>query len=204
MTPHSPQPPQSLPPPEMPQELRLVPLAFAEWDAETREVLLAHLRRPELYLSGAPDAPPMPVVLELFARHLPLSASWLPFTAMLAGADSRLAPDHRELAILRVAWRTRSGYEWTQHRRMGGEAGLSEAQLEAVVTGPGSEVWTPVERAIVAAVDEMVDRFAVGEETWAVLVAEFDDAQLFELLFLIGGYQCLATVLNSVGLQEPG
>jgi len=191
------------PPPDVPDELRIRPVPFAEWDEETRHLLLAHLRRPELYLSGDPDAPPMPVVLELFARHVPLSATWLPFTSMLAGEDSRLAPDHRELAILRVAWRTHSGYEWNQHRRMGGEVGLSDAQLEAITTGPGSEVWTPLERALVTAVDEMVDHFAVGDDTWDVLAGEYDEAQLFELLFLIGGYLCLATVLNSIGVQGP-
>ncbi len=191
------------PPPEMPRELRIEPLPFAAWDEETRRLLLAHLRRPEVYLSGEPDTPPMPVVLELFARHLALSASWLPFTEMLAGEDSRLAADHRELAVLRVAWRTSSGYEWHQHRRMGAEAGLSEAQLNAVATGPSSPVWTPLERALVSAVDEMVERFAVSDETWTVLAAAFDEGQLFELLFLVGGYLGLATVFNSIGLQAP-
>jgi hypothetical protein len=28
-----------------------------------------------------------------------------------------------------------------------------------------------------------------------------NEAELFELLFVIGGYLCLATVLNSIGLQ---
>ncbi len=188
-------------PPPDPQELRLAPVPFAEWDEETRRVLLTHLRRPEVYLSDEPDAPPMPVVLELFAHHLPLSATWLPFTEMLAGAESRLAPDHRELLILRVAWRTGSGYEWSQHRRMGGEAGLSDAQLEAVVTGPGSAVWSPAERALLTAVDEMTGRFSVSDATWASLSTHFDATQVLELLFVIGGYLCLATVLNSVGLQ---
>ena len=32
----------------------------------------------------------MPIVLEMFAHHLPLSASWLPFTEMLAGEDAKL------------------------------------------------------------------------------------------------------------------
>ena len=73
-----------------PPEPRLAPLPFAEWDDNTRTVLLQYLRRPELYLSGAPDAPPMPIVLEMFARHVPLSDSWLPFTEMLAGGDATL------------------------------------------------------------------------------------------------------------------
>jgi alkylhydroperoxidase family enzyme len=187
-----------MPPADQP---RLAPVPFAEWDEETRTTLLQFLRRPERYLSGAPDAPPMPIVLEMFAHHLPLSASWLPFTEMLAGDDARLRAEHRELSILRVAWRTRSGYEWAQHSRMGGDAGLTAAQIEAVMEGPAAPVWTPLERALVTAVDEIVDDHVVADATWADLAAHFEPAQVFELLFVIGGYLCLAGVLNSIGLQ---
>ena len=134
--------------------------------------MLQYLRRPELYLSGAPDAPPMPIVLEMFANHLPLSVSWLPFTEMLAGDDAKLSVEHRELLILRVAWRTRSGYEWAQHSRMGADAGLTAAQLEAVAEGPAAAVWTPLERTLLTAVDEMIDDHAVGDATWAALASQ--------------------------------
>lgn len=185
---------------------RLDPVPFAEWDEETRAALLSHLRRPERYLSGAADAPPMPVVLELFAHHVPLSETFLSFTDLMAGDQSRLEPRIRELAILRVAWRTGSGYEWNQHRRMGGDEGLTEPQLLAVPDGPTSNVWTERERAVVAAADEMIDRFVVSDGTWATLATFFEPASLFELLFVIGGYLCLAAVLNSIGLpgDPPG
>jgi alkylhydroperoxidase family enzyme len=184
-----------------PAETRLTPVAFAEWDDQTRRLLLAHLRRPELYLSGAPDAPPMPIVMELFANHVQLSETFMAFTDVLAGAEARLDPKLRELLILRVAWRTRSGYEWNQHRRMGGEEGLSGAQLRAVRGGVDAEAWTPLEGALLTAVDEMIDGFAVSEETWSRLSGALDGGQLLELLFVVGGYLCLATVLNSVGLR---
>jgi 4-carboxymuconolactone decarboxylase len=184
-----------------PSPPRLTPVPFSEWDEETRATLLAHLRRPELYLSGAADAPPMPVVLELFAHHVPLSESFMTFTDLMIGEGSKLEPRLRELAILRVAWRTESGYEWNQHRRMGGDEGLSEAQLLAVEDGPGSTVWTGQERAVVAATDEMIDDHGVSDETWAVLTSTFEEGTLFELLFVIGGYLCLSVVLNSIGLR---
>jgi 4-carboxymuconolactone decarboxylase len=182
-------------------DARLAPVPFATWDEQTRNTLLAHLRRPELYLSGAPDAPPMPVVLELFANHVGLSETFLTFTDALADPDARLEPRIRELLILRVAWRTRSGYEWNQHSRMGREEGLTDAQLRALREGPSDPVWTPEERVVLSAADEMVDTFAVGGETWDRLAASFDPPQLFELLFVVGGYLCLAAVLNSIGLQ---
>ena len=185
-----------------PDEPRLAPLPFAEWDEPTRATLLQFLRRPELYLSGSPDAPPMPIVLEMFARHLPLSAAWLPFTEMLASDDATLSPAHRELLILRVAWRTRSGYEWNQHSRMGADAGLTAAQIEGVTQGPGAGVWSPLEQVMVVAVDEIIDEHAVSDETWHVLSSQLEPAEIFELLFLVGGYLCLAGVLNSIGLQS--
>ncbi len=188
--------------PSSPDQPRLAPVPFAEWDEATRTTLLPFLRRPERYLSGAPDAPPMPIVLEMFAHHLPLSASWLPFTEMLASEDAELTERHRELLVLRVAWRTRSGYEWAQHSRMGGEAGLTAAQVDAVREGPAAVVWTPVERALLTAVDEIIDHHLVGDATWADLAAHFTPAEMLELLFVVGGYVCLAGVLNSIGLQS--
>ncbi len=180
---------------------RLAPVPFDEWDDDTRVVLLAHLRRPELYLSGTPDAPPMPVVLELFAHHRALSQAWLPFTSMLAGPESVLEPAVRELAILRVAWRTHSGYEWAQHARMGRDAGLSDGQVEGAKGVLDAGAWSPRDRAVLQAADEMIDRFRVEDATWDALTEHFVPDQLLELLFVVGGYLCLAGVLNSVGLQ---
>jgi alkylhydroperoxidase family enzyme len=184
-----------------PSPTRLAPVPFDEWDEETRATLLSHLRRPELYLSGAHDAPPMPVVLELFAHHVALSETFLAFTDAMAGGESKLEPRIRELAILRVAWRTGSGYEWDQHCRMGGDEGLTDTQIGAVPKGPLSPVWTPTERAVLMAADEMLEHYAVSDETWATLVSSFEPAPVFELLFVIGGYLCLAAVLNSIGLR---
>ena len=180
---------------------RLAPIPFAEWDDRARAALLPHLRRSDLYLSGAPDAPPMPVVMELFAHHLELGDTFMAFTDVLASAESTLEPADRELLILRVAWRTRSGYEWNQHHRMGGEVGLTDVQLAAVPDGAEASVWTARQRALLRAADEMIDEFGVGQETWDRLAAEFEPAQLFELLFVIGGYLCLAGVLTSLGLR---
>jgi alkylhydroperoxidase family enzyme len=100
-----------------------------------------------------------------------------------------------------VAWRTRSGYEWAQHSRIGADAGVTTAQIDAMTEGPAAPVWTPLERTLLTAVDEMIDDHVVGDTTWAALASEFDPAALFELLFLVGGYLCLAGVLNSIGLQ---
>jgi 4-carboxymuconolactone decarboxylase len=84
---------------------------------------------------------------------------------------------------------------------MGAEAGLTAAQLDAIPSGPAAAVWTPFETALLTAVDEMIDDHAIGDATWASLASRFGPAEMFELLFVVGGYLCLAAVLNSIGLQ---
>ncbi len=86
---------------------------------------------------------------------------------------------------------------------MGADAGLEQRQIDAVAEGPAAAVWTPLERTLLTAVDEMIDAHGVSDATWEGLVAHFGPGEIFELLFLVGGYLCLATVLNSIGLQSP-
>lgn len=187
-----------------PFEPRLAPLPFAEWDDHTRTILLRYLRRPEVYLSGEPDAPQMPIVLELMARQVPLSEPWLRLTDALTGEDARLPAEHRELLILRVAWRSGSLYEWDQHRRISLDVGISPQALDAVPEGPSAEAWTPVQRSLVKAADEMLDGFSVADETWSELQGHYDSGQLLELLYVVATYAGLAMVLNSAGLPSAG
>jgi 4-carboxymuconolactone decarboxylase len=179
----------------------LAPLPVDEWSAQAKDVLPRYLRRPELYLSGKPDAPPMPQALGLFAHNVDLGAAWMSFTDFLAGQRSTLDPALRELAILRVAWQTRSAYEWKQHTRIGLGTGLTSAQLHAFPEGPVADVWTPLERSVLEAVDQMVARSGVEDATWRALASSLEPPQLLELSFVIGGYLCFAVVANSVRLE---
>jgi alkylhydroperoxidase family enzyme len=86
---------------------------------------------------------------------------------------------------------------------MGLDTGLTEAQVEAVWEDPSAEVWTPLERALLIATDELIDQSVISAATWTDLNSHFDPAQILEVMFVVGGYLCLAGVLNSVGL-EPG
>jgi alkylhydroperoxidase family enzyme len=178
----------------------LRPLPVEEWSEEALAVLPGYLRRPELYLSGGDDAAPMPQALRVFAHHHELGARWMAFTNLLAGEESTLDPAIRELAILRVAWRAGSEYEWKQHVRIGSAAGLTTEQLYAIPEGPSSALWSPLERAVLEASDGIVDHCRIGSETFESLAAQLGEAQLLELCFLIGSYLCFAAVANSIGM----
>jgi 4-carboxymuconolactone decarboxylase len=176
---------------------RIIPLPIEQWNDAAKAVLPDYLGRPELY--SGPDARPMPNALGLLAHNAALGQGWLEFNGVMAKSatiDVRL----RELIILRVAWVTRSAYEWSQHIRIGHRAGLTVDQLHAIPQGPAAELWSPVERAVLAAADQLIDRQVVDDETWAALAEHFDSSQLLEVLFTAGAYLCFAAVCNAAAL----
>jgi alkylhydroperoxidase family enzyme len=168
-----------------------------EWSDEAREKLPSYIKRRELFTG--PNALPMPTVLGLLAHHFALGDSWLEFNRVLAD-ETTLDVRLRELLVLRVAWRAGAEYEWYQHVRIGHQAGLTTEELYAIPDGGDADLWTPVERALLWAVDQMIDAQGVDAETWDVLCRHFSDAELLEILFVAGAYLCFAIVLNSIDL----
>ncbi|MFD3459502.1 carboxymuconolactone decarboxylase family protein [Nocardia fluminea] len=158
------------------------------------------MKSADRYLTGEPDAPPMPGILGVLAHHTELASAWLAYNGLLLERPT-VDPRERELVILRVAWRSESDYEWAQHVRTATALGVTAEQIEAVRYGPQAAVWSPVQRALLAMTDQLLDRHRVDDATWAQLERYFDSRQLIELLFVAGSYLCLAMVFNSVALQ---
>ncbi|WP_216917075.1 carboxymuconolactone decarboxylase family protein [Nocardia noduli] len=179
---------------------RLAPLPLEKWDDTTRAMLRGHVRAADRYLSGDPDAPPVPNILGVLAHHTELASAWLAFNGLLLEHPS-LDPLERELVVLRVAWCSGSDYEWRQHARMAAGLGFTEEQVAAVRRGPDAPGWTPVQRLLLTMTDELMERHRVTDRTWTELALHFDERQLIELLFVTGAYLCLAMVFNSVDLQ---
>ncbi|MFF4027740.1 carboxymuconolactone decarboxylase family protein [Nocardia elegans] len=183
---------------------RLAPLPADQWDERARSMLRGHVRLADRYLSGRPDAPPMPNVLGILGHHTELAAAWLAYNGVLL-EQSALDARWRELLILRIARRTDSAYEWAQHVRIGAGCGIGTDHVAAVADGPAHPLWSPVERLLLTAADELLDRYRVTDATWSGLAAHFDARQLLEILFVAGSYLCLALVFNSVDLPlDPG
>lgn len=111
----------------------------------------------------------------------------------------------RELAILRTCACCGAAYEWGVHATLfGGAAELDDVQLRATWTGAPHEVWTDDERAVLRMCEELHATASVGEETWALLRAHFDDAQCIELVTLAGLYHAVSFVVNATQVDaEP-
>lgn len=158
-------------------------------------------------LRASLDLPPGTDISEYFAtmlRHPQLMQRQIEMSKLLFNGE--LSPRDRELAILRVAWLLRAPYEWGEHVHVGKRlAGLSTEDIERVTVGSSATGWTEHERALLRAVEELLADAMISDETWAILARGLNDKQLLEFPLLVGFYQSIAYLQNSVRFRlGPG
>ncbi|HRP69969.1 MAG TPA: carboxymuconolactone decarboxylase family protein [Turneriella sp.] len=141
----------------------------------------------------------IPDVFLLLMQHQHIFWQWLQFASRLMPFGT-LERRETELMILRVAWNTRCYYEWGQHISLSKREGILVEDIERVAKGPNAEGWSPRVRAMLTATDELCLNGIVSSATWTNLTEHLDAGKMIELLLLVGAYQMLAGVLNSVGL----
>jgi 4-carboxymuconolactone decarboxylase len=122
-------------------------------------------------------------------------------TVPLQGPTSQLPLRDRKLAILRTGWLCGAPYEFGEHVAQAKRMGITTEEIEAIVVGSGSPIWDDHECAVLEAVEELHENSMVDDETWAKLAERFDDAQMFELLILIGQFTATAYFQNSLRLR---
>jgi AhpD family alkylhydroperoxidase len=141
-----------------------------------------------------------PNLFMTLGRHRGLFRAWLWFAGRLM-PRGKLPRRDTELVILRVAHLRRCEYEFDHHVRLGRRVGVDADDVARVVDGPGAEGWTPREKAILTAVDELHDARALGDETWTALGEHLDERRLIELVLLVGHYEMLATAIAALRIQ---
>ncbi len=112
-----------------------------------------------------------------------------------------LSARDREIAILRVGWLCKSGYEWTQHHRIGLLSGLSAQEIERIKVGAGADGWSATEKALLIAVDDLNREHFVSNVAWAELSKHYSERQCMDLVFTVGQYTQVSMILNSFGIQ---
>ena len=181
---------------------RIAPLPTDEWgdDAITAVRAAYGEQFVDRFLAGGPDAPAMPNVLATLMRHPALAGPFLTYNHMLLTTPT-VEPRLRELMVLRVAWRTRSAYEWVQHVHLGPRFEITAEVIDAIALGADAGFWSPLEADLLRATDQLLDHYRIDDDTWARLAEHFDERQLMEVAFIVGTYTCLAMAFNSFGLQ---
>jgi 4-carboxymuconolactone decarboxylase len=168
---------------------RVAPLSDEQLDPEARE----------RFGKG-----PILNIFRTLANHPGLMKRWLVFGNHVL-AKSTLPARERELLILRIGWLCQAGYEWGQHVVIGKGAGLTDEEIARIPQGPDAEGWSPADRALLRATDELHDDAFISDATWAELAGSWSTQQLIDLVFTVGQYNLVSMALNSLGVQpEPG
>jgi alkylhydroperoxidase family enzyme len=181
---------------------RLSPLPPDQWPPEMKDALAA-LRPPDARHPFPPRDPGRPKglnVLGTLARHPSLTRAYHTFNGHVLFATT-LTLRHRELLILRVATVRQCAYEWRQHVVLAGDAGLAPDEVDRIADAPDAPDWSPLERAMLLAVDELIGDARISAATWQVLAGELDEHQLMDLVFTVGAYDQLAMAMLSFGIE---
>ncbi|WP_433716729.1 carboxymuconolactone decarboxylase family protein [Nocardia sp. CA-084685] len=132
-----------------------------------------------------------------------LFRGWLHFSGRLM-PGGRLPRHESELVILRVAQLRDCAYEMDHHIRLGRRAGVTPEILERVRTGPAADGWSGKHRALLTAVDELVETRDIDDATWTALAGHYDERTLIEIVLLINQYEGLAATITALRIQRDG
>src|SRR5262249_4809353 len=140
--------------------------------------------------TGVPDAH----LFSTLGRQRALFRAWMFFASrmMPGGTISR---HETELVILRVAHLRQCHYELDHHIRVGRRAGVGPELVERIFAGPGAEGWSDRHRALLSAVDALLQTRNIDDPGWDALRSHYREEQLVELCLLVGHYDMLATTI---------
>jgi 4-carboxymuconolactone decarboxylase len=154
-----------------------------------------------LFIDEADTGEPVKNVMLTWARHPDLLRAQRPIQRYLY-AGCRLPRADQELAILRIGWLCQAEYEFGHHTVFGLAAGLSDLDVHRVTEGPDAPGWTPVQAAVLRAVDDLYHDQMISTATWDSLAEQYDTQQIMDLLAVVGRYWTVSAVLNSLGVQR--
>ncbi|MFB8005306.1 carboxymuconolactone decarboxylase family protein [Nocardia sp. NPDC056000] len=129
-----------------------------------------------------------------------LFRGWLHFSGKLM-PGGRLRRYESELVIIRVAHLRECDYEMDHHIRLGKRAGVTPEKLDWIRTGPTAPGWNDKERALLAAVDQLVTTRDLDDAAWQTLATHYDERRLIEIVLLINQYEGLASTITALRIQ---
>jgi alkylhydroperoxidase family enzyme len=113
-----------------------------------------------------------------------------------------LSPALRELGQLRAGWARGSQFVYSQHCKAARDAGLSDEQVDAIPHWQVSDLFTPIQRAVLAYTDCLVLMGGrVPDGVMEALKAELSDEEILELTYITCTYEMHATISKALRLE---
>jgi alkylhydroperoxidase family enzyme len=123
---------------------------------------------------------------------------------MLMQPGRKLPAKLRELAIIRTGIVGDSRFEYSQHLKVARMVGVEEDKLAAIKSWATSDKFSPAERAVMLAADELVGRNLVEDETFAALKQHLGDEQIMELFYVIALWRMHGMIVRALHLEYDG
>lgn len=119
----------------------------------------------------------------------------------LVSSDAALSHRLRELIIMRIAWITKSVYEWTQHWQVSLLFGLKEDEIVAVKDWKHSDLFDDHDRIVLQATDDTLTYGSIQQGTWDALVVHLPDPESqITVVASIGNWLMFAQLLKSLDI----
>ncbi len=179
---------------------RIEPVDLGRLDADQRAALEPFLASDANVVGGKVGGGKILNIFRTLAHAPKALTAFLGWGNYILSKRNALSPRNRELVILRTGYNCRSGYEWTQHKRIGLDCGLTEDEIARIKAGPDAADWDDLDRAMLRATDELTSNHFVTDATWAVL-APLGDKGRMDLVMTVGQYTQVSMILNSFGIQ---
>lgn len=173
---------------------RILAVPDAEVDAESRRIV-DEIRA----AAGAGPAVEMPDYMRTMIKHPDIFRCQMDMGTVIF--NGLIPKRERELAVMRIGWLCGAPYEWGEHVDIGKRYGVTDEEVARVIEGASAPGWNEHDRAILTAVDELLDNKAISTATWNVLAKSWSEAQLLEFPMMVGQYVATAFIQNSVRIR---
>jgi 4-carboxymuconolactone decarboxylase len=108
-----------------------------------------------------------------------------------------------ELAICMAGRKWGAQYEFYAHRRLGIDAGLNPAILDAIALGRRPEDMTPDETMVYEFVTDLLTTGQVSDDRYDLVLERFGERGIMDLVGAVGYYSLVSMVLNVAQVPLP-
>jgi AhpD family alkylhydroperoxidase len=169
-------------------------------------------------VSGVSETIPLPSDHEISSEHQEMLGKVPPLNVfrMVAGTRRALRPflqlgravlstaldtRRRECAVLRVAHATGAGYEWAQHERLARQAGVTDAEIQAIATEEPVSSLDPELNLLCRVADEVSRNVRLSDEALAQIVERYGAREAAEVILLVSYYNMVSRFLESTRVE---
>ena len=114
----------------------------------------------------------------------------------------RLDPRLRELGQTRAGWAAGSRFVFSQHCKAARGVGLPEEKIAAIPSWSSCELFSPVERAVLAWTDALVlEGGRASDALFEALRSHLSDEEILELTYIVAMYAMHASISRALRLE---